>query len=164
MEKVEIKDGKKYWIICVDVDEIFNRVSNDTNYREYVMISGGSKYVLMEEDRGMFDHLFKGAVGNLWLKLGRMSKNIAQGIRYSESGALFKLLVSDNHEDNMLPVLGDFINNFLSAYILCGWYERNNIPDEVIKCESSGIVALNNIISVVHYRRKAVKRPINPVF
>lgn len=164
MEKIDIREGKKYWIIRIDADEVFSRVSNETNYREHVMASGGPKYILLEEDRKLFDRLFVGAIGNLWLKLGRMSKNITQGIRYSESGAVFRLAVSENHEDNMLTTLGNFINDFLTAYILRDWYERNNIPDEMVKCEGSIVIALNNIISVVHYRKKAVKRPIDPVF
>ncbi len=164
MEKVDVKDGKKYWIIRIEADEVFNRVSNETNYREHVMVSGGPKYVLLEEDRELFDRLFVSAIGNLWLKLGRMSKNITQGIRCCESDAILKLAVSENHEDNMLTTLGNFINDFLDAYILHGWYERNNIHDEMIKCEESVAITLNNIISVVHYRKKAVKRPIDPVF
>ena len=37
--------------MSIDGDEVFGRVSRDTNYREHALEDGGAKYVLLDDDR-----------------------------------------------------------------------------------------------------------------
>lgn len=163
MEKIVEEAGRKFWVICVNGDEVFSRVSLDSNYREHVR-QGGNRYVMLDDDRSLFDVFFKRAVAKLWLKLGRMSKTVRRGIKYSDEGALLTLEVSSNHVDNMLFDLGTFIERFVDFWVLLQWYDRNNLKEEVVKCEKEAEEVLQAIVTLVHYRRKAVKRPIDPLF
>lgn len=164
MEKIEVKDGRKFWRIGVDSEDVFARVSLDSSYREHVLENGGNRYVLLEDDMALFDGMVKKAVGVLWLKLGRMSKGVSGGLKYSEDGAMMMLEVSDNCDDNMLGTLGNFVDQFVDAYVLRLWYERNKLREDVVQCERDAELALEYVVGVVHFRKRAVKRPINPLF
>lgn len=164
MEKTEEKDGRKYWVLNMDTEEALNRVSLDSNYREHAMQQGGSRYVLMEDDQALYALMLKRAVNDLWLKLARMSKAVAGGLKYSDDGVVMRLEVSDNYDDNMLFTLGGFVERFIDSCVLRQWYERNNLQAEAVKCGIEAEVAVGNILNVVHFRKRAVKRPVNPVF
>ena len=103
------------------------------------------------------------AVNYLWLKISRMGKWVEKAINYSDGDVIFKLLVTPNYEDNMLSALSVYIDNFLKNYILKEWYIKNNMMQESGKCAESENFFLGNILSVVHYRKKTIKRPINPI-
>lgn len=163
MEKIEVRDGKKFWLLNITAEDVFARVSLDTAYREHAMAGGGSRYVLLEDDMGLFTKLLKGAVGRLWLQMGRMSKEVAQGLRYSEDGALLRLSAGENHDDNMLGALGGFADEFVDAWVLRQWFERNGLAEDVARCAWDAERALNDVLGVVHYRKRAVKRPIDPL-
>lgn len=164
MVKIEESEGRKFWVVSIDSEELFARIGRDANYREHAMQSGGGKYVLLEEDRGMFDRLMKSAVGELWLKLARMSKMVSKPVLHNEDATLIRLEVHGNYDDHVLFVLDGGVEDFLEGYVLREWYVRNNVRDEAAKCEVAMSGALARILSVVHYRKKAVKRPIDPVF
>lgn len=164
MGKIEISNGRKYWLIVLEGDELFNLISQDSNYREHVMEYGGGEYILLEDDRQIFDKILKNVVNELWLKLGRMSKSVEKGMVCNEDIIRMKFEVTSNYDDNMLPALETFINEYIESGVLKEWYIRNNISEEVVKCEEVCKSVLEKILSVVHYRKQAVKRPINPVF
>ena len=153
-----------YWDIEIDSDEVLSRVTRDSNYREHVMSDGGEKYVLMEDDRALFFRFFRSAVSELWLKLGRMSKRVPEGIRYSDDCVRIRLEVGRNHDDNMMFSLIGFIDDFLDAFVLKEWYVRNSLDAEALKCAQSADAALSNVVTVVHYRKRPVRRPIDPLF
>lgn len=165
MEKIEEMDGRKFWLIAIDSEEIFNRVSLHSNYHEHAMSEGRDiRYVLLDDDMLLFMEMFRKAVSELWLKLGRMSKNIEEGVKYSENEAIIRLEVTANHDDNMLFSLGGFIEGFLVARILQDWFSRNKLNDEAGKSAKEAKEALASVITVIHYRKRAVKKPIDPLF
>lgn len=164
MIKIERKHRRKWWELTIDSEEILKNVSLDSNYREHAMEEGGEKYILMEDDLDLFHKLLHSAISELWLKIGRMSKFIPHGIKYSDDVTVLRLEVTRNHDDNMLFSFEEFINDFLVNTVLKGWYLRNNINEELAKCEQGAQVALNNVITVVHYRKRPVRRPIDPLF
>lgn len=163
MEKTEHKDGKKYWIVQLDTDEIFNRVSLDSTYREHSLPNGSDRYILLDEDREFFYRLVKNAVAELWLRLGRMAKNVAGGIRYTDDFVSLRLETGDNHDDNMLFVLSANTDRFVDAWVLRQWFDRHRLYDDIVRCEQDASAALAAILAVVHYRKKAVKRPVHPL-
>lgn len=163
MEKVEIKESRKYWLLDISAEEVLARASLDSNYREHAMEHGGGRYILMEDDGALFSLMLKRAVNDLWLKLARMSKGVTGGLKYTDDKAMLRLEVSDNYEDNLLFTLGGYVDDFVCSDTLRQWYERNGLQDESVKCMAQEAKALENIRSVVHFRKKAVKRPVNPV-
>lgn len=164
MEKIEHRDGKKYWTIMIDTEDAFKRVSLDSNYREHSMTNErGERYVLLNDDQALFNRLLKNAVSELWLRMARMAKNIAGGIKYSEDFIALSLEVSDNHDDNILFVLSNNIDLFTDAWVLRQWYESNHLYDDMLRCEQNATTAMSQIVTCVHYRKKAVKLPIHPL-
>lgn len=164
MEKIEYKDGKKFWVVLIDTEEVFVRVSLDSNYREYAMENGGERYILLEDDMSVFNRLVKNAIAELWMKLGRMGKAVDNGVRYTEDITMLRLEVGANHDDNMLFTLGGFIERFIDAWVLKQWFGLNRLQDEEAKCARDAASALSSLVTVAHYRKKAVKRPVNPMF
>lgn len=164
MINIERRHRRKWWELTIDSDEILKHVSLDSNYREHAMEDGGEKYILMEDDRDLFHKLLHSAISELWLKIGRMSKFTPEAIKYSDGVTILKLEVTRNHDDNMLFSFEEFVNDFLVNMILKGWYLRNNINEELAKCDQEAQAALSNVITVVHYRKRPVRRPIDPLF
>ncbi|MCM1031554.1 MAG: hypothetical protein NC410_08980 [Oscillibacter sp.] len=164
MINIEKRHRRKWWKVIIDSDELLNKISLDSNYREHAMEEGGEKYILMEDDMDLFHKLLHSAMAELWLKIGRMSKYVPDGINYSEGVTIFRLEVTRNHDDNMIFSFEEFINDFLINTILKGWYLRNNINEEMLKCDQEAQAALSNVITVVHYRKRPVRRPIDPLF
>lgn len=163
MEKTENNGGKKYWAVQLDTDDIFNRVSLDSAYRDHSQPNGGDRYILLDEDRELFRLLVKNAVAELWLRLGRMAKGLAGGIRYTDDFVSLRLETGDNHDDNMLFVLSANIDRFVDAWALRQWFERHRLYDAMARCEQDASAALAAIVTVAHYRKKAVRRPIHPL-
>lgn len=164
MEKIEYKDGKKFWVVLIDPEEVFVRVSLDSNYREHAMEGGEIRYVMLDDDIPMFNRLVKNAIAELWMKLGRMSKTVDNGIRYTEDITMLRLEVGANHDDNMLFTLGGFIGQFIDAWVLKQWFGLNGLQEKEETCARDAASALSSLVTVVHYRKKAVKRPIHPIF
>ena len=165
MIKTEIKNGKQIWKILIDTEEIFKRVSLDSNYREHALIEPrGSKYVLLDDDVSLFNTFVRNAMSELWLKIARMSKQVSSGIRYTEDFIELNLEASDNHDPNLLFTLGCQIDQFIDARVLCQWFELNRISDHAGLCERDAARTLANLLTTVHFRKKAVKRPIDPIF
>lgn len=155
----------KLWIISIDPDDVLNRVIQDSNYREHAMgDNGGEIYILMENDSILFQKLLKSAIAELYLKIGRMAKWLVDGIDYTDDFTKIKLKIGRNHDNNMLFSMKTFIEEFVDNIVLREWYLRNKLNDEALVCDNSAKNALSNVITVVHYRKKAVKRPIDPLF
>lgn len=163
MEKIEYKDDKKFWVVLIDAEEVFARVSLHSNYREYALENGGVRYVLIEDDMAMFNRLVKNAIAELWMKLGRMGKTVENGVRYTEDTTVLRLEVNENQDDNMLFTLGGFIEQFVDAWVLKQWFGLNGLQKEELACARDAAGALASLVTVAHYRKKAVKRPVNPV-
>ena len=153
-----------YWEVCIDPEAVLNHVTRDSNYREHALENGGERYILMEDDRGLFYRFFRSVVSELWLKLGRMAKRMREGVEYSGDVVVMKLEVSRNHDDNMMFSLGGFIGDYVCSAILRSWYLRNGLNDEALKCGNDADAALSDVVAVVHYRKRAVRRPIDPLF
>lgn len=164
MIRVVNEDERRYWIFSMDGEELFNRISLDSNYRVHAMENQDDRYVLLEDDRALFLLMLKAAVNELWLKVARMSKLVPEAVKYAEDGMFLKLEVGSNHDDNVVFSLNGFIEQFLKGKVLQQWFERNNVMDEAEKCRREAEIALQNVITVVHFRKKSVGRPINPVF
>lgn len=164
MVKIEEKDGRKYWILSIEGDEVFARVSRDTNYREHVLENGGAGYILLDEDRALFDRMLRSGLPDLVLLLARMSKQVGQAVLDSGDSLQLRLEVTDNYDDHLTFALQEYTNNYLDACVLKEWFSRNNIPQLAIQYEQLVTIALQQITTVIHYRKHAVKRPIHPIF
>ena len=101
MIKIEEKEGRKYWVLSIDGDEVFGRVSRDTNYREHALDNGGAKYVLLDDDRPLFGRLLRSGWPDLVLQLARMGKNVGRAVLDSGDSLQLRLEVTDNYDDHL---------------------------------------------------------------
>lgn len=163
MEKIVERDGRKFWLIQLDQDEVFGRLCVNAAYREHTLQSGGSGYVLLEDDRVLATMLVRDAVAELWQKLGRMGKQVEKALRYSDDSIVMTLAVNGNQEDSMIFVLDSLVGRFIDAWVLRQWFDRNGAMDAMIKCEAEAAAALDSIVTIIHYRKKTVRRPLDPV-
>lgn len=164
MIKIEEKEGRKYWVLSIDGDEVFGRVSRDTNYREHALDNGGAKYVLLDDDRPLFGRLLRGAWPDLVLQLARMSKNVGRAVLDSGDSLQLRLEVTDNYDDHLTFVLQESVDAYVDACVLKEWFSVNNLPQLAAQYEAVAAGALRRIITGIHYRKRAVKRPIHPIF
>lgn len=164
MVKIEKKDGCKYWVVSIDGDEVFGRVSRDTNYREHALEGGGAKFVLLDDDRPLFNRMLRNGFPDLVLQLARMSKNVRQAVLDSGDSLQIRLEVTDRYDDHLTFALQGYVDDYVDACVLKEWFLRNNLPQFAVPYEELAAVALRRILTVVHYRKRAVKRPIHPIF
>lgn len=164
MEKTMMENGQRLWLLREDAGDVFARVSLDSAYRENGMENGGNRLVILEDDRALFALLFRGAARELWLRMGRMAKGSLLGFRLSDHAMEMRLNVSGNHDENMLAALGGFAGQFIDLWVLRQWYERCRQPEEAAKCARDAGAALSNVVTLVHYRKQAVRRPVDPLF
>lgn len=164
MIKIEEKEGRKYWVLSIDGDEVFGRVSRDTNYREHALDNGGAKYVLLDDDRPLFGRLLRSAWPDLVLQLARMSKNVERAVLDSGDSLQLRLEVTDNYDDHLTFVLQESVDAYVDACVLKEWFSVNNLPQLAAQYEAVAAGALRRIITGIHYRKRAVKRPIHPIF
>lgn len=164
MVKIEEKDGRKYWVLSIDGDEVFGRVSRDTNYREHALENGGAKFVLLDDDRPLFGRLLKSGLPDLVLLLARMSKNTDRAVADSGDSFQIRLEVTDNYDDNLTFALQGYVDDYVDACVLKEWFSRNNMPPLALSYEELAAIALRRIATVIHYRKRAVKRPVHPIF
>lgn len=164
MVKIEEKDGHKYWVLSIDGDEVFGRVSRDTNYREHALEDGGAKYVLLDDDRPLFARMLRSGLPGLVLQLARMSREVEQVVLDSGDSFEIRLEVTDNYDDHLTFALQEYVDAYVDACVLKEWFSVNNLPQLAMLYEEAAEVALRRIITVIHYRKRAVKRPIHPIF
>ena len=164
MVKIEEKDGHKYWVLSIDGDEVFGRVSRDTNYREHALEDGGAKYVLLDDDRPLFARMLRSGLPGLVLQLARMSREVEQAVLDSGDSFEIRLEVTDNYDDHLTFALQEYVDAYVDACVRKEWFSVNNLPQLAMLYEEAAEVALRRIITVIHYRKRAVKRPIHPIF
>ena len=164
MVKIEEKDGRKYWVLSIDGDEVFGRVSRDTNYREHALDGGGARYVLLDDDRPLFDRMLRSGLPDLVLQLARMGKDVEPAVLDSGDSLQIRLEVTDNYDDHLTFALQGYMDDYVDACVLKEWFSRNNVSQLAVHYEELAAVALRRMVTVIHYRKRAVKRPIHPIF
>lgn len=148
----------KTWTIEIKEEDVFARCTNESLYQAYNRTEEnpkGDDIVIQEDDYGQFSVYFGNAIANLHILLARRMDEPAYS--YNCSGKrimVFDLHMTDNHDDNMLPILTTHCYEYVVKQVLEQWYHASFGSDlkrlEINHC--------------LHYRKKPVRRRIDPLF
>jgi hypothetical protein len=148
----------KNWTIEIKEDVVFARCNNETLYQAYNRAEAnpkGDAAVIQDDDRGIFRVYFDNAVANLHMLLARrMYESPCPCECDGEREVVFDLMMHDNHDDNMLPILINHCYDYVVKKVLEQWYLRD-FGSELVKLE---------INHCLHYRKNPVRRRIGPLF
>lgn len=156
-------EGEKTWVMDMSRDMIFDNASTRTSYlnqRKAVELRD-DKFILMDDDRGLFEKHFNGAVAKLVVMLARYFKTELGENSIDATGAHFVLSLGENGKDSIAYSLDYYCTEFIEAYILGKWFgadaESIGINDELIEVE-------DNLKSASRYQKNTVQRTIGPIF
>lgn len=148
----------KIWTIKISEDEVFARCTNETLYQAYNRSTDnpkGDAVVIQDDDRGMFSLYFSHAVANLRMLLARRLAEYPVANSHSCSDVItFDLMMHDNHDDNILPILKSHCYEYIVRQILEQWYHVD-FGSEIERLE---------INHCLHYRKNPVRRRLGPLF
>ena len=143
----------KTWTIEINEQEIFNRCTNESLYQAYSRTADnpkGDAVVMQEDDKVMFKVYFEAAIAGLSMILAR---RMAEPTVDSGMTVSFELQMHDNHDNNVLQMLGVHCNDFLVKKVLEQWYHAD-FGSELERLE---------INHCLHYRKYPVRRRLDPL-
>lgn len=139
----------KTWTIVINEDEVFSRCVNES--LNLANSTGDNPYVIQDDDRGQFGVYLSAAVANLRMLLARyMDEPEIQ----TNIGLTFKLQMHDNHDNNILPILINHCYEYVVRKVLEQWYHVD-FGSELERLE---------INHCLHYRKKPIRRRLDPMF
>ena len=149
--------------IVIRKQEVGESVKTQTNYTDNALEKANPDNILnYESDRAMFDELYRMALNEVTVKIGKLLKT--ESIAVSETGDItFTYKSKINYDMNIVGALGDCIEQYLAKSIVCSWWSQRN-PN----LWQSNYNALQNISTsldnLVGWRERKMRRPIDPIF
>lgn len=158
---------KCVWTISLDKEKLFR----ETSTRSLLFINQNSKMpvtsdsnIILDDDKNIFKRYLTLAVEDLTVLLARRIpqskddypdefKNIDNPIDNTSEKIQFCLLMSDNHDSNMLSPLVNNCREFLVRSILEKWYN----------VDFNSLDAERKIVHILQYRRKSPARKVRPL-
>lgn len=148
----------KTWTIEIKEEDVFARCTNESLYQAYNRTEEnpkGDDIVIQEDDFGQFHVYYRYALSNLHILLARRLESLpvttgSEGSRVT----VFTMHMHDNHDDNMLPILTTHCYEYVIKQVLEQWYHAS-FGSELERLE---------INHCLHYRKKPVRRRIDPLF
>lgn len=148
----------KIWTIEINEAEVFARCTNESLYQAYNRAEAnpnGDAMVIQEDDMGQFKRYFSAAIANLGMVLARrMREPLYHCGCDDEEKVVFDLMMHDNHDNNIHPILVNHCYEYVIKRVLEQWY-RADFGSEAEKSE---------INHCLHYRKHPVRRRIGPLF
>lgn len=151
----------KIWTIEIKEDEVFARCTNESLYQAYSRADEnrkGDAMVIQEDDRGQFRMYYNIAISKLHMLLARrMDEPLLDYCGCDcdcDRDVTFDLKMHDNHDNNVLPMLINHCYAYVVKIILEQWY-RADFGSELERLE---------INHCIHYRKRPVRRRIDPLF
>lgn len=144
----------KTWNISISEDEVFARCINETLYKTNSIAAEGVNedgLTMQDDDRDQFRMYYTNAVVTLQMLLARRMDEPVENNGYDFT---FRLQMHDNHDDNILNVLIARCYEYVVKRVLEQWY-HTDLGSELDKLE---------INHCIHYRKKPVRRRIDPLF
>lgn len=148
----------KVWTIEIDEEKVFARCTNESLYQAYSRAEEnpkGDAVVIQEDDRGQFNVYFANAIANVHMLLARRMVEPPYTCECKgKKTVIFDLLMHDNHDENMWPILTTHCYEYLVKKVLEQWYHAD-FGSELEKLE---------INHCIHYRKNPVRRRVRPLF
>lgn len=147
----------KTWTITINAREVYARCTNESLHRAYNLSGSNQKgdaVVMQEDDIDMFHMYFDTAIANLHMMLARrMSEPPVNTHDNDSNGVTFNLMMHDNHDNNMLPILITHCYDYVVKKVLEQWYNAD-LGSELERLE---------INHCLHYRKNPVRRRVSPL-
>lgn len=148
----------KTWTIEINEKEVFRRCTNESLYQAYNRTDEnpkGDAIVIQDDDYGRFCAYFGTAIANLHILLARRMMDYPYHCDCEgEKVVIFDLLMHDNHDDNMLPILITHCYDYLVRQVLELWFHM----------EMGSSLTRSEINHCLHFRKRPVRRRIGPIF
>lgn len=159
------------WTIRITKNDLFNETSTRSLYfvnSKMQQPVGSDTPIILDDDRNLYDRYVENAIQDIMVLL---SRRIPQS--KSEYPELFKwkegeddstvinddnalevnLLVSENHDKNMLKPLANACKEYLVCKVLEQWYGT----------EFGSVEYEKKIVHTLQYRRKSIMRKVRPL-
>lgn len=148
----------KAWTIEINEAEVFARCTDESLYQAYNRTEEnpkGDAIVIQDDDKGQFRIYFDHAIANLNMFLARRMYEPPYECNCDGSKkVIFDLMMHDNHEDAILPVLINHCYEYVVRKVMEQWYHAD-FGSEMERLE---------ILHCLHYRKHPVRRRIGPIF
>lgn len=148
----------KIWTIEISEDEVFARCTNESLYQAYNRAEEnpkGDAMVIQEDDKGQFRRYFAAAIANLGILLARRMREPLYNCGCDTDGkVVFDLMMHDNHDNNIHPILVNHCYEYVTKKVLELWYHAD-LGSELERLE---------INHCLHYRKNPIRRRLGPLF
>lgn len=151
------------WSMEFDYEQIYNRVSVDTDYSAHKNADpSGETNIMLDDDKPLFRYYLALAISDLTSLLARRidpsivikdeDGNIIEnsGMVESTTSIKYYLVMDENLEKHLLSSLYRYCFEYLSVRVLEMWHKQPQGSDGF----------KSDIIRVLDFRRKPVRRPI----
>lgn len=151
------------WRLRFVYDDIYSLASGETAYEDHRNTQVNSnRQVMMDDDRPIFNYYLSIAISDLTGLLARRLDPMLRitlpdgtliennGIVESANDVEFYMVMDQNHESLLLSSMHRYCTDFLVKRVLEQWYKREGLSKQ----------AKADIIKVLEFRRKPVRRPI----
>lgn len=151
------------WRLCFRYEDLYSIASTETAYSDHRSEEpDGSKSIMMDDDKPIFNYYLSLAISDLTGLLARRldpklvlkdenGNDITNsGIVEDSQSVTYYLVMDENHESHLCPSLHRYCTDFLVQRVLEQWNKVQGLSDNSRK----------EIIKVLEFRRKPVRRPV----
>ena len=158
-----LKGRPMVWMMQFKYEDIYNLVSVETAYADNRNTeTNGTKAVMMDDDKPIFNYYLSLAISDLTGLLARRldptmkihtedgQEITNEGIVEDKESVTYYLVMDENHESHLINSLYRYCTDFMVQRVLEQWNKVQGLADNPKK----------EIIKVLEFRRKPVRRPI----
>jgi len=152
------------WVIILNKEEMFSRVSIRSVYINNKLNpeQRAESREMLEDDRIMFGKPFGGSVADLIMLLTRNFNEEFSATNVDEVGNItLTIFPTTLMPDSIVFPLEERILQYIESYCLSKWLQTESGP---LGIEEELSKAQSNLLTTIHYRRKGLVRPIDPLF
>ena len=164
---VEVKINEitqvRTWEITIPKEEMFSRVSISSVYinNNLPEEQRGERRELLEPDRVMFNKHYRESISDLIILLTRYFQNEITPSNMNANGDFSIVIHPTLHmRDSIAYAMDGYILELIEKNCLVKWFGREA---DAIGARAEYEDAVDKLTSSIHYRRKGVRLPINPL-
>ncbi|NCB98015.1 MAG: hypothetical protein EOM36_06615 [Bacteroidia bacterium] len=151
------------WEITIPKEEMFSRVSVSSVYinNNLPEEQRGERRELLEPDRVMFNKHYRESISDLIILLTRYFQNEITPSNMNADGDFSIVIHPTLHmRDSIAYAMDGYILEVIEKNCLVKWFGREA---DAIGARAEYEDAVDKLTSSIHYRRKGVRLPINPL-
>lgn len=157
------------WSLKFTKSDLFDEVSANSSYfinQNKDEALKNDSFIILEDDKFLYNTYIQNAIKELIVLLSRRipqdiadykelfaKADVTDVITDNETILVINMIMSSNHDCNLISSLQNFCKNFLIKRVLEQWYKVDFGSEEERK----------NLLHILHYRRKSVARRVRPL-